>query len=213
MKNFSTAINLILLMLIGVLFFLYFSLKKSSSSSDNQMPDAKGMSIMNKGKAVRIAHVNVDSLNVKYQCMVDTKRDMESRENSIQMEFANKNKVLQDEYLAYQQKVQSNNISQVDAEKAQKDLQEKKDELDNLQRKHDDLLKEAQDRENVILAIVQKYVANYNKKTHFDYILAYAKTGSNILFANDSLDITKEVVAGLNKEYTDSLQRMSAKPH
>ncbi len=92
-------------------------------------------------------------------------------------------------------------------------MQAKKDELDNLQRRHDDLVKEAQDRNAKILELVQKFVAGYNKKMHFDYILANASAGTNILFAGDSLDVTKDIVSGLNLQYKDSLQKMSSKLH
>ena len=210
MKNFSIVFNLLLLALVGVLFWLYFSLKKASGS-DSSMPTAMSNSA-GKSRLIRIAHVNVDSLNAKYQMMLDFKREIESRQNSIQMEYESKGKVLQDEYANYQQKAQAGTISQIDAEKAQKDIQAKKADLDNIQRKLDDLQREAQERNITILGIVQKYVADYNKKMHFDYVLAFAKSGSNILYANDSLDVTKDVIAGLNVQYKDSLQRAS-KPH
>jgi len=212
MKNLSIVFNLILLALIGVLFWLYFSLKKGPAS-DTSMPATAVSNMAGKQRLLHIAHVNVDTLNAKYQLMLDFKREIESRQNSIQAEYDSKAKVLQNEYVSYQQKAQAQTISQVDAEKMQKDLQAKKDELDNLQRRHDDLLKEAQDRNVTILTLVQKYVAGYNKKMHFDYILAFASSGSNILFANDSLDVTKDIVSGLNVQYKDSLQKMSAKPH
>ncbi len=206
MKNSSTIFNVILLVLIGVLFWLYFSVKKSSDSLGGQESNAYASS---KSHALRIAHVNVDSLNAKYQCMLDFKREIESRQNSIQTEYDSKAKVLQEEYASYQQKAQAGSISQVDMEKAQKDMQQKKDVIDNLQRMHDDLIKEAQDRQSKILDIVERYITNYNKKSHFDYVLAYAKAGSNILYANDSLDITKQVISGLNRDYTDSLKKVA----
>jgi len=210
MKNISIVFNLLLLALVGVLFWLYFSLKKTSGT-DGSMPTAMS-NVAGKSRLIRIAHVNVDSLNAKYQMMLDFKREIESRQNSIQMEYESKGKVLQDEYASYQQKAQAGTISQIDAEKVQEDLQAKKADLDNVQRKLDDLQREAQDRNIKILSIVQKYVADYNKKMHFDYVLAFAKSGSNILYANDSLDVTKDVIAGLNVQYKDSLQRAS-KPH
>jgi len=206
MKNSSTIFNVILLVLVGVLFWLYFSVKKSSDNSGSQESNAFASS---KSHALRVAYVNVDSLNAKYQCMLDFKREIESRQNSIQAEYDSKAKVLQEEYAAYQQKAQAGAISQVDMEKAQKDMQQKKDVIDNLQRMHDDLIKEAQDRQSKILDIVERYIANYNKKSHFDYVLAYAKAGSNILYANDSLDITKQVISGLNRDYTDSLKKVA----
>src|SRR3984957_8176173 len=108
MKNISIVFNLLLLALVGVLFWLYFSLKKTSGT-DGSMPTAMS-NVAGKSRLIRIAHVNIDSLNAKYQMMLDFKREIESRQNSIQMEYDSKAKVLQNEYVSYQQKMQAQTI-------------------------------------------------------------------------------------------------------
>jgi len=37
----------------------------------------------------------------------------------------------------------------------------------------------------------------FNKDKHYDFIMGYTR-GAGILFANDSLDITKVVIKGIN---------------
>ena len=46
---------------------------------------------------------------------------------------------------------------------------------------------------------IQAFLKTYNKGKKYDYILS--RSGDNILLANPKYDITKEVVAGLNKRY------------
>ena len=46
---------------------------------------------------------------------------------------------------------------------------------------------------------IQAFLRVYNKTKQFDYILS--RSGDNILMANTKLDITDEVVRGLNKRY------------
>ena len=46
---------------------------------------------------------------------------------------------------------------------------------------------------------IQSFLVQYNKDKKFDYIIS--KAGDNILLANKKLDITDEVVKGLNKRY------------
>jgi outer membrane protein len=209
MKNLSTVFNLVLLVLVGVLFWLYFGLKKSSggdsSSTNTSVSDNAG-----KDRLLRIAHVNVDTLNAKYQLMLDFKREVESSENSLQAEYQSKATTFQQQYTAYMQKKQAGALSQVDDEKLQRELQAKKDELDNFQTKRDNLVRQTDEHNAKILDIVRKYVADYNKKMHFDYILANAQSGTNILYSSDGLDITKDIVSGLNLQYKDSLQKVSA---
>lgn len=211
MKNLSAVFNVILLVLVGILFVLYFSLKKgagNSQSSETNLTTPSG-----KQKMLRIAYVNADTINARYQLMTDFKKEIQSRQGALQNEYDAKAKILQDEYTDYQQKAQAGNISQIDAEKKQKDMEQKKAELDNMQGRLDDLMKEVQDRNAQIQQTVEKYIAQYNKKTHFDYVLTYASAGTNILYANDSLDITNEIVKGLNAQYQDSLKNTSIKPH
>ncbi len=213
MKNLSTVFNLVLLVLVGILFWLYFGLKKSSggesSAANTSVSDNAG-----KDRLLRIAHINIDSMNSKYQLMLDFKSEYESNLNSLQEEALGKEKVLQQEYTVYMQKKQAGALSQVDDEKYQKELQAKKDELDNFQVKRDNLSRVTEEKNAKILNIVRKYVSDYNKKMHFDYILLSGETGTNIIYANNGLDITKDIVSGLNLQYKDSLQRASAiTPH
>jgi outer membrane protein len=46
---------------------------------------------------------------------------------------------------------------------------------------------------------LEHFIAKYIKDKKYTYILT--KQGDNILYADPALDITKEVVAGLNKAY------------
>jgi outer membrane protein len=209
MKNLSTVFNLVLLVLVGVLFWLYFGLKKSSGG-DNSSTNTSVSDNAGKDRLLRIAHVNVDTLNAKYQLMLDFKREVESSENSLQAEYQGKATNFQQQYTAYMQKKQAGALSQVDDEKLQRELQAKKDELDNFQAKRDNLVRQTDEHNAKILDIVRKYVADYNKKMHFDYILANAESGTNILYSSDGLDITKDIVSGLNLQYKDSLQKVSA---
>lgn len=208
MKNISLAINAVLLVLIIVLFFMYSSLKKSmggetTTSSGSPQPSMSG----GKMKGVRVAYVNADSINATYKLMKDFKAEFQDRQSVLQNEYDVKGRKLQAEYAEYQQKAQSGNISQIDAQNVQKDLEQKKAELDNLQRKEEELTKEVQDKNIAINQKVQDYINEYNKKAHYDYVLGYANLGGTVLYANDSLDITKEIVSGLNKTYADSLAK------
>jgi outer membrane protein len=51
----------------------------------------------------------------------------------------------------------------------------------------------------VINAIIE-YMKENSAKFNYKYVLA-TSFGNNVLYANDSLDITKSVIAGLNEKY------------
>jgi outer membrane protein len=207
MKNLSLALNAILLVLVIILFVMFNTLKKSMGMEGSS--ESTGM-MTGKNKLLRIGYINADSINNSYLLMKDFKNEVQSKQMQMQEVYNEKAKRLQDEYEGYMKKKQAGNISEMDAEKAEEDMQGKKNELDGLQQQQQDLLKEVQDRNIDIQKTVQRYIAVYNKNAHFDYVLTYESVGGGVLFANDSLDITRPVVNGLNEEYKDSLQKASS---
>jgi len=200
MKNLSVALNAILLVLVIILFVMFNNLKKSMGQ--------EGSSTITGNKMLRIAYINADSINSGYLLMRDFKNEIQAKQAQMQEVYNEKAKKLQDEYEAFMQKKQSGNISDIDAQKAEQHMQGEKNELDGMQQQQQDLLKEVQDRNIEIQKMVQKYIATYNKTAHFDYVMTYESVGGGILFANDSLDITKPIVSGLNQQYKDSTQKV-----
>ncbi|WP_310590448.1 OmpH family outer membrane protein [Dyadobacter sp. NIV53] len=47
---------------------------------------------------------------------------------------------------------------------------------------------------------IRAYMEKYNKENGYEYVLGYS-LGGGILFANPSLDVTKKIIDGLNKEH------------
>ena len=204
MKNLSVALNAILLILVIILFVMFNNLKKGMGQ------DVNAGTSTGKNKLLRIAYVNADSINSNYLLMKDFNNEIQEKENEFQQVYSAKAKKLQDEYQTYMQKKQTGNISQVDDEKTQQDLQNKKNELDGMQQQRDELLKEVQEKNFNLQKKIQKFITDYNKTAKFDYILGYENVGGSLLYGNDSLDITKPIVAGLNQQYKDSLQKAPA---
>jgi outer membrane protein len=207
MKNFSIALNAILLILVIILFVMVNNLKKTMGVDSGSQ--GTGTSV-GKNKLLRIAHINLDTINEDYLVIKDFKKEVEAKETQIQEVYQAKGKRLQDEYQAYMQKKQSGNISELDAQKTEQHLQAEKNELDGLQQQRDDILKDAQDKTLELQKKVQNYVANYNKKAQFDYILYNVNVGGMVVYANDSLDITKPILLGLNQMYKDSAQKVES---
>ncbi len=205
MKNLSLALNAILLVLVIVLFVMVNNLKKSMGGGNNDNSAA----MAGKSRLLKIAYVNADSINANYMMMKDLKNDLEAKQSQLQTVYNEKAKRLQDEYQGYMQKKQAGNISEMDAQKAEQDMQAKKNELDGMQQQQQELMKDAQDKNLEIEKMVQKYITDYNKNAHFDFVLGYESVGGSLLFANDSLDITRPIVNGLNQQYKDSALKTS----
>jgi outer membrane protein len=207
MKNVPLILSLITFLLVIALFFTVGSLHKKMKERDN---DNGGY---NKTSGLRIAFINDDSVTANYLEMIELKKDLEGRQAKLQEQYDTKAKRLQEEYNAYQQKAQSGNISQLEAKNAQEKMGAEKEEVEGIQQQLEELTHEAQLKNQQLLIKIQNFVAGFNKKTHYDYILTYSKVVGPVLYASDSLDITRPVVNGLNAMYKDSIQGKSgAKP-
>jgi outer membrane protein len=66
--------------------------------------------------------------------------------------------------------------------------------------------KEAEKLNNQFLKNVQDYLKKKSQEHNYSYVLGYVKE-SNLLYVNDSLDITRQVVSGLNAEYKASEEK------
>ena len=105
---------------------------------------------------------------------------------------------LQNEYVSLQKKAQNGELSQSEGEAAQQRLMQKQNELENKRQSlGSKYLKDQEDFNKEIHDNLHEYIKEYNEEAGYDYILSYSKDGS-ILYANDALDITQEVVKGMN---------------
>ena len=90
-------------------------------------------------------------------------------------------------------------ITQAEGEAAQKRLMQMKQSLETRkQALTEQLMKEQETFNKDLKTRLDAYLEEYNKTKHYDYILSYSASGSSILYANKQLDITKDVVAGMN---------------
>jgi len=148
----------------------------------------------------RIAYVDMDTLQVKYEYLKTEKANLEKESAALEAELGRMGQNLQNEYVAFQKKAQAGTLSQAEGEAAQKKLQQMQQSLEErkqtmsaqLMKKTDAFTKELQEK-------LDQYLLKYNTDKHYDYILQYQKGGS-ILFANPALDITADVVKGMNEE-------------
>ena len=63
---------------------------------------------------------------------------------------------------------------------------------------------------NALRDSIQHYLKVYNKDKKYSLILS--KAGDNLLYADKALDITNEVIAGLNKAYKPSAKMAASVP-
>ena len=77
----------------------------------------------------------------------------------------------------------------------------RKQELDGMEHQLAELQAEVQRKNLGIQEKMNKFLKEYNKNGTYQFILSYSVNGGNVLLGADSLDITKEIVSGLNEQY------------
>lgn len=195
MKNISLVLSSLALIGVLILFGLHFSGKKSSAHAEHSTATFS----LDAG-ASRIAYVDIDTFEAHYEYLKTKRADFTKRQESMQAELERSARQLQDNAKAYQQKIQSGTMTQAEGEATEKKLMQMQQSLQlREQSLTEQLLKEKDEFNNSLHEMLENFLSDYNKDKKFDYILSYSQTGSPILFTNKNLDITQDVIDGMNE--------------
>ncbi len=193
MKNFSLIANIVLLALVGYLFYLHYSTSKKSDPGKHQLCKDSASYHGNK-----VAYIELDSLQKGYEYYKILNADFERKQSASTNEITSLQKRYQGRAVQLQQKGATMNAQEQDAamkeiNQMQQDLQVKKQELDNALYNSNSKMKED------ILSKIQNFLKEYNKDGRYAYILSYEP---GFMFYKDStLNITGDVIKGLNELY------------
>ncbi len=170
-------------------------------SCNNQSPKMDDQPAAASSEGLKIAYVEVDSLMTQYTFAKDYSVTLQKKSNNARNTLNQKGNALQAAAANFQQKLNNNGFQsreqaasqQAAIERQQRDLQELQARLEN------ELASETAKFNEALRDSLQNFLKVYNKDKKFDLILA--KSGDNILIGNKKLDVTQDVINGLNKRY------------
>ncbi len=198
MNRASLIFNIVLLALVGVLFYLHFNSKPkiaaaSRVDSETGVPVADG--------EFMIAYFELDSITNSFAMVKDVKSELNKEEEKISKEMSGLQKSYNDKIARYQKQAESNQMSPVESEKAnmdilrmQESIRNKKQELD--QRFQNMYMQKMQD----VTAKIEAFLKDYNKNRKYSYIFAYEP--GFIYYRDTMYNITRDLIDGLNSQYT-----------
>lgn len=148
----------------------------------------------------KIAYVDMDTLEAQYNYLKNKRAELEKESAASEAEISRITQSFQNEYIAFQKKAQAGTLTQAEGDASQKRLGEMQQNIEarkqtlgaQLMKKQEAFNKDLQSR-------LDAYLMKYNADKGYDYILSYTKGGA-ILFVNKSLNITEDVVKGMNEE-------------
>jgi len=174
MKNASIILNSVLAVAVVVLYVLYFTSKPGSSSSSQSQGTI--------APAGSIVYIQIDSLMNQYDMFNDLKSELESKAQVIQDDLSKKGRAFERDYKDWEAKIQKGLVTRAQAETQQQQLAMRQQELQNLSQQK------------------QMEMAEEEEK-NFSVIINSSATMNTVLQADSTLNITSDVVAGLNDEY------------
>lgn len=219
MKNLSIILNIILLIAVAVLYFLHFKkddkvvpgsevvskdgeASKPIAAKDTALVvEELPVKVESVGSDEKIAYINLEEFFDKYEFYRQGVKQIERSIDNKKKQLLEKQKQLEEDFQTYQQTAPtlSENYRKTKEQQLlqqEQELYKLRDELEGQQ------ANELTKFNEKLLKKLDDYLENLSKEKNFSYVFTYSKGNpASIVYARDSLDITKQVLKQLNKEY------------
>lgn len=190
-NNISIGLNVVLLIAVVVLYVLHFS-GDSGASEHADAVDAAPVDLS-------IAYVNSDSLLKNYDFFKELEKQLIEKRDKLNAEYQNRAEGLQKEIQNFQ--TTAPNMTMAQGRAVEEDLRKKQQNLMMYQEQLGQQLMQEEAKMNTELYDkVSDYLHEYGLTKDLQIVLTYTK-GSGVLYANEGLDITDQVLTGLNEAY------------
>lgn len=192
MKNTSTILSIIAIVLVGILFYLHFTHKEA-------LNNVKVEAEKNANANFRIAYFDIDSLQTHYDYYKDALSQMKQREGAVNAELQELKTRYQRRIMELQQKGPS--MSQTEGEAAQREVNE----MDQNYRQRESSLQDKLHNQQLELMKdlrkqIEDYLKEYNKGKDYAFILSY-EPGFLMYYKDSAYNITPDLIRGLNDQY------------
>jgi len=203
MKNITLALNAILIVAVAILYYLHFSEKNSSNdeiTTDVEVVDTPKKTTIQKDETSKIGYINVDSLQKNYKLYSALINKLKAREKKYDSELTAKSAAFEKKVMEFQKNAPT--MTQFEGQTRQKELA---DEEQRLYKLKDDFTIKFQTEEAKLNEEFQKtvkdYIKKHNEKSQYNIIIGASQLGNVVLDYNESINITNDIVLGLNEQY------------
>ena len=150
---------------------------------------------------LKIAYVDIDTLLTSYDLWIELNEEMIRKEENVRVTLNEKMSNLQADYEEFERKLNNNAFATRErAESEQNRILKKRQELEELQERLSNELAIENNKNNMLFRdSINAYVKEYNKTKGYNVILS--RLGDNILYIDYAMNITQEIIDGLNARY------------
>ena len=190
-NNISIGLNVVLLIAVVVLYVLHFS-GEGDTSEQTDVVESTPVDLS-------IAYVNSDSLLKNYDFFKELEKQLIEKRDKLNAEYQNRAEGLQKEIQNFQ--TTAPNMTMAQGRAVEEDLRKKQQNLMMYQEQLGQQLMQEEAKMNTELYDkVSDYLHEYGLTKDLQIVLTYTK-GSGVLYANEGLDITDQIIVGLNDAY------------
>ncbi len=197
MKN--TPLILSVISLCAVLVFGILSLtnggKKAEAANEGEAAEAV---VAQEGA---IVYFDIDKVVMEYDMANDLGAVVETKIKGIEEEINRKRTKLEKEITSYQEKIQKGLMTRSVAEVQGQKLQQQEIEFNNYaMQKQQEIQEEQAVMMNQIADAIKTFITKYNEEKQYAMILTNSQN-TPVIVADQALNITEDVLNGLNEEY------------
>lgn len=193
MKKINLVLNIISLAAVVVLFVLHFTSPKNSETTPRMVVETSNGGIV---------YIRLDSVINAYDMYNDLRITLEGKVSSIENEINKKGRALENDIKSFQEKMGKGLLTRSQAETMSEELQRRQQELQLYsQQKQMEIAEEENVMINQVMNEIRLFVASYNSQNNYSLILTTTEATNTVISGESALDISKDIIEGLNKEY------------
>ena len=203
MKKANIILHIISLVAIVVLFVMFLGQKNCNTANIETTSTEQTVAANNS-----IVYIQLDTLINQYDMYNDLKTEFEGKLASVENELTKKGRALENDYQSFNEKMSKGLLTRSQAEAQGNELQARQQELALLsQEKQMQLAEEESVMINQVMNAIQSYIKEYNKIHNHSLILTTTVATNNVIDGDSSLNITNDIIKGLNQEYVKNRNR------
>ena len=192
MKNFLLPLNIVLLIAVGILFYLHFSGNKTATSTTSKTTAKTAHGNF------KIAYFEMDSIDNNYEYLKDVRTQLKTKQQELGGQLNQLKSRYMEKINKYKQEAQTmtqerQSVIEQELMNDQKVLASKEQSLDL--EMQDVQFKKMQD----VNRKIEDYLKDYNKDKGYSYIIA--NQPGSIYYIDPAFDITTDLIKGLNGAY------------
>lgn len=202
MKN-NISIILSAVALVAVVVFGVFSLSGRGNGNKKNVSSESDTTAVTAVKG-SIVYIDLDRIFQEYDMANDLRSVVETKVQNIQAEVNRRGQKLESDYNDFQEKINKGLMTRSVAEVQGQKIQQQQQDFNNYAaQKQNEITEEQMVMTNQIIDAIKTYLDKYNQDKKYAMILTN-QGGVPVFTADPSLDITDDVLAGLNEEYVKS---------